>query len=139
MPDRRRVERTPDTLLLLSTCALSAGVLTATGQVPLSILKVAPAWVGLVWSGALALAAATALIGVLYREPLMGWVLELAGRLGLLVGCLGYAVALVGTATAWGSSLIIAIITGIGVSSGWRAWQISRRLESLRSMLRGET
>lgn len=139
MPDRRRYARTPDTILLLAACALSAGVLTVVGQVPRSVLEIAPMWLALVWSGGFALAAAAALAGVLWRDPLTGWLLELAGRVGLCFTATGYVVALASSATQWGTSLIIAIIGGIAAASGWRVYQLVRRLGEFRESLRGAT
>lgn len=139
MPDRRRYARTPDTILLLAACALSAGVLTALGQVPGSVLDIAPMWLALVWSAGFALAAATALVGILWKEPLTGWLLELAGRVGLAFTSLGYVVALTAAATQWGTALIIAIVAGISASSGWRVYQLVHRLNEFRESLRGAT
>ncbi len=137
MPDRRRYARTPDTILLLSACALSAGALTVLGQAPRSVLAIAPLWLALVWSASFALAAATALVGVLWREPLAGWLLELAGRVGLALTAAGYAIALTASATQGGTALVIAIVAGIAASSGWRVYQLVRRLEEFRTALRG--
>lgn len=137
MPDRRRYARTPDTILLLAACATSAGALTAVGQVPRSVLEIAPMWLALIWSGGFALAAAAALAGVLWRDPLTGWLLELAGRVGLAFTATGYVVALAAAATGWGTGLIIAIIAGIAVASGWRVYQLVRRLDEFRLALRG--
>ena len=139
MPDRRRYARTPDTILLLAACAVTSGVLTAAGQVPRSVLDIAPMWLALVWSAGFSLAAATALAGVLWRDPLTGWLLELAGRAGLTLTALGYVVALTSAATQWGTALIIAIIGGLAASSGWRVYQLVRRLDEFRTSLRGAT
>lgn len=137
MPDRRRYARTPDTILLLAACAVSSGALTVLGQVPRSVLEIAPVWLALVWSAGFSLAAATALAGVMWREPLTGWLLELAGRVGLAFTALGYVVALTAAATQWGTALIIAIIAGIAASSGWRVYQLVHRLAEFRESLRG--
>ena len=139
MPDRRRYARTPDTILLLAACAVSAGVLTLVGQAPASILDIAPRWLALVWSAGFSLAATAALLGVLWRDPLTGWLLELAGRVGLAFTALGYVVALTSAATQWGTALIIAIVAGIAASSGWRVYQLVRRLGEFRESLRGAT
>jgi hypothetical protein len=137
MPDRRRYARTPDTILLLAACAVTSGVLTAVGQVPRTVLEIAPMWLGLIWSATFALSAAAALVGVLWREPLTGWFLELAGRVGLALTAAGYVLALVSGATQWGTALVIAIVAGIAVSSGWRVYQLVRRLDEFRTTLRG--
>jgi hypothetical protein len=137
MPDRRRYARTPDTILLLTACAVTSGALTLLGQVPASVLELAPLWLALVWSGSFALSAATALAGVLWRDALTGWFLELAGRVGLTFTATGYVLALVAAATQWGTALVVAIVAGIAMSSGWRAYQLVRRLDEFRATLRG--
>lgn len=136
MPDRRRYARTPDTLLLLVACAVSAGILTITGEVPSSVADIAPGWLARTWSAAFALAAATALAGVLWRDAFTGWVLELAGRVGLTFTAAGYAVALAAAASQLGTGLIIAVIAGIAVASGCRVYQLVRRLDEFRESLR---
>lgn len=136
MPDRRRYARTPDTLLVLATCAVSAGILTATGEVPPSVLQLAPRWLGLAWSAMFALAAAASLVGVLWRDPLHGWLLELAGRLGLTFTAAGYAVALGGQGNT-GAAVPVMLVAGIAVASGWRVRQLVRRLDDFRTALQG--
>lgn len=137
MPDRRRYARTPDTILLLTACALTSGLLTILGQVPASVRELAPMWLALVWSGTFALSAATALAGVLWRDALTGWFLELAGRVGLTLTAAGYVLALTAAATQWGTALVVAIVGGISLSSGWRVYQLVRRLDEFRTTLRG--
>lgn len=137
MPDRRRYARTPDTILLLTACALTSGLLTVLGQVPASVRELAPMWLALVWSGTFALSAATALAGVLWRDALTGWFLELAGRVGLTLTAAGYVLALTAAATQWGTALVVAIVGGISLSSGWRVYQLVRRLDEFRTTLRG--
>lgn len=139
MPDRRRYARTPDTILLLAACALAGGALTIAGQVPASVLDIAPMWLALVWSAGFSLSAAVALAGVLWRDALTGWLLELAGRVGLALAATGYVVALTAAATRWGTGLVIAIIAGIAFASGWRVYQLVRRLDEFRTSLRGAT
>jgi hypothetical protein len=127
MPDRRRYARTPDTVLLLATLALTAGVLTVAGTAPASVLDLVPLWAALAWSGTLAGGAACALAGVLWRDPLWGWGLELAGRVSVMFTCAAYTWALWAAATQAGTALVVAIVGGITVSSIVRVWQLTRR------------
>ena len=137
MPERRRYERTPDTVMVLGACAVTATALTVSGFVPGSVLAVAPYWLGLAWSGGLAFAASVALAGVLWREATTGWLLELAGRAGLTLTAAGYVYALLRSVTATGSALIIMLVSAIAVSSGVRVWQVYRRLTQVREAIRG--
>lgn len=137
MPDRRRYARTPDTILLLSTCAVAGVALTIARQVPSSVLDIAPMWLALVWSAGFSLSSAVALAGVLWRDALTGWLLELTGRVGLSLAAAGYVVALTAAATRWGTGMVIAMIAGIAFASGWRVYQLVRRLDEFRTSLRG--
>lgn len=136
MPERRRYERTPDTLIMLAVIAIVGTIMTLLGEVPTSIYMTTPRWAGLLWSAAFSTAALVSLIGVLHREPLTGWLLELAGRAGLLVGAFGYVVALAHYATNLRPALQIGIIAGIGISAGWRVYQLTLRLRALRAALK---
>jgi hypothetical protein len=127
VPDRRRYARTPDTILLLAALALTAGVLTLSAKAPGSVLELVPLWAALVWSGTLAAGAACALAGVLWRDPLWGWGLELAGRVSVACTCAAYTWALWSAATQAGTALIVAIVGGITASSIARIYQLARR------------
>jgi len=132
MPDRRRYGRTPDAILLLAALAVVAGVLTITGMVPKSVLDLVPYEVGVAWSGTLALSAAAALAGILWREELTGWGLEIAGRIGVCATASAYVVALWNAATVPGTALVVAIIAAVAGASGWRVWQLARRADQFR-------
>jgi hypothetical protein len=133
MPDRRRFGRTPDTICLLAVLAAVGAVLTVSGEVPKSVAELVPLPLGLMWSATFTLAAGVSLAGVLWRDHLTGWAIELAGRIGLACTCLAYTVALVGAATVWGSAIVIGVITSIGGSSVWRVWQLARRVDQFKA------
>lgn len=136
MPERRRYERTPDTIVMLVAVAVTGTVLTLMGEVPRSIFETTPRWAGIVWSVAFSAAALITLAGVLYREPMTGWLLELVGRAGLAIGALGYVAALAEFATSLRSGWMIAFVGGVGVASGWRVVQLTRRVIALRAALK---
>lgn len=136
MPDRMHYGRTPDSICLLAGLALAGAALTIAQQVPASVAALAPHWVALVWSATFTLGAAVALTGLLWRDPLTGWVLELSGRIALACTAVGYAIALLSVASRWGTALIVMIVASIGVASGWRVYQLLRRLENFRAALR---
>ena len=133
MPDRRRFGRTPDTICLLAALTVVGAVLTATGQVPRSVADMVPMPVALVWSGTFTAAAGVSLAGVLWRDHLTGWAIELSGRVALACTSLAYTIALVGAATVWGSSIIIAVVASIGGASGWRVYQLVRRFDQFKA------
>lgn len=136
MPERRRYERGPDTLLLMLACTVTAASQTASGQVPPTILQIAPLWLALVWSAAFAASGALVLVGVLWHEPILGRVLEFVGRLGLSGTSLGYAAALMKAADGFGSALVVGILAGIAVACIWRAVQLRKYLSGLSKVSR---
>lgn len=136
MPDRRRFGRTPDTILLLTALTLAAGVVTIARQAPASVLEIVPLWAALVWSGTLAVGAAVALAGVLWRDELWGWGLELSGRIAVAGTCAAYGWALWSTATTLGSSLLLGLVVGIAIASVVRVWQLVRRWQQFLDAVR---
>lgn len=130
MPERRRYERTPDTLAVLAALAAAGTVITVAGNVPASVAAIAPTWVGLLWSGTFAAAAGVALLGVLLRDPVMGWSIELVGRAALCVTALAYVWVLASAARTLGPAIVVALLAAIGTSSGVRVWQITARLRA---------
>lgn len=135
MPDRR-YSRTPDTISVLIACILSGVILAATRTVPPSVDGLVPWWVGMVWSTALALSASASLVGLLHRDVMTGWLLEITGRC-VLTGALGaYCLALVVVATSWGSAVPILLTAGVCVASAWRVRQVMRKLAQVREVVR---
>lgn len=134
--ERRRYERTPDTLVMMATIAVVGGVLTLLGEAPSSVNEVSPDWAALIWSSTFSAAAAVTLVGVLYRDPMTGWLLEIVGRSGLTLGALGYVAALAETSSGPRSFWAIAFVGGIGLSSAWRVRQLRIRLATLRAALK---
>lgn len=136
MPDRRKYERTPDTVALLVAQVAAAGIMTVTRQAPGSVESVAPGWEAAAWAAAFGAAAVLTLFGVLWREPITGWLLELVGRLGLAAAMAGYAVALIDAARTWGASLAILIMSAIVAASVVRVVQLAKRLRGFWVALR---
>lgn len=133
MPDRRRFGRTPDTICLLAVLTLVGAVLTVAGEVPKSVAELVPFPLGILWSATFTLAAGVSLAGVLWRDHLSGWAIELSGRIALACTCLAYTVALVGAATVWGSAIVIGVIFAIGCSSLWRVIQLVVRFDRFKA------
>lgn len=135
MRDARRLARHPDTVLLLGLLVFTATTTTLTGNLSPAVAKVAPLWLGLLWSGTFAIAGFLALLGAMWRDPLVGWLLELVGRIGLAVTGLGFSLALIAGASDAGAAVAIGFVVGITISSGVRAWQVYKRLEEFRGAL----
>ncbi len=129
MPDRRRYERTPDTVTVLTALAVSGVAMSFLGVAPPSVLKYVPGGTALAWSMVLALSAAVTLVGVFWRTPATGWVVELAGRVGLAFACAPYFLALIATASRdIGASLVAGLLGALVVSSIVRVVQLSLRV-----------
>jgi len=135
MPDRRRYERTPDTIAMLTITALAAIVLTVAGRAPGTVLDLVPRPVALAWSAALAVAALTALAGVLHRQDVRGWVLELGGRIGLTATLAAYTLA-IGASASLGSLVVAGFVAAAAASSAVRTVQLWRRLHQWRAAAR---
>lgn len=133
MPDRRRFGRTPDTICLLAVLTLVGAVLTLAGEVPKSVADLVPFPLGILWSATFTLAAGVSLAGVLWRDHLTGWAIELSGRIALACTSLAYTVALVGAATVWGSAIVIGVIAALGVSSACRVYQLVVRFDQFKA------
>lgn len=142
MPHRRRYARTPDTILLLSALTASAAVVAVTGLVPPAVHVLVTPAVSTAWACVLAISAATALLGVLWRDPVTGWALEIAGRVGLTAAMTAYAVALIDQAADPSTPaptvvdlVYLAVIVGIATSSAWRCRQLWHQWSEYRHTL----
>jgi hypothetical protein len=134
MPDRRRAARNPDTIVLLASLAVAGLGLTLAGVPPFAVMILVPKPLALAWSAVLGVAAALALAGVLWRDELIGWSLEVGGRIGVACTTAAYAIALV---DAWAEPTLpgpapvdvitVTVIAGITVSCVARLWVLVRR------------
>ncbi|MBO9555619.1 hypothetical protein [Cellulomonas sp.] len=135
MPDRRRVERTPDTVSLLAATAGAGVVVLVTGTHPPSIVESTGYASAVWWACVFTAGAVLSLAGVLWRAPL-GWVIELTGRMPLAAAAAGYVIAL-GTfaRSGVGAAVAIACVAAIAVGSTWRACQLAVRIVRYRDAL----
>ena len=131
----------PDSMVLLGLLAVVALALTISGHVPGTVARSVPLWIGLVWSAAFAASCGIAFVGLLWRDPLTGWSLEIAGRVGISATALAYAIMMVSEATFWGTAIVLSTVAALGLASVWRIFQLARRLREIRSAVeavRGE-
>lgn len=135
MPDRR-YSRTPDTLAVLTACALAGLLLAVTRTVPGSVDDLVPRWVGLAWAVIFSASATASLVGLLHRDQITGWFLEVFGRIVLAGAAAVYCLALTAVATSWNSTVIICLTGAIAFSSAYRARQVLRRLHEVKDALR---
>jgi len=133
MPDRRRFGRTPDTICILAVLTFVGAGLTVSRQVPPSVLELVPEPLALVWSATFTASAGLSLAGVLWRDHLNGWGIELCGRIALACTCLAYFTALAGKASNWGSAIVVGLILAVGVASVWRMYQLLRRFDQFKA------
>lgn len=138
MPDRR-YSRTPDTVAMLVACTVSGVLLAVTRTVPTSVEGIVPWWIGLIWSLLFAGSALVSLVGLLHRDQITAWVLEVTGRWVLAGTAAVYCLALATTATSLGSAAIVALAAAVAAGSAGRAWQVWRRLDQFKAALRRET
>lgn len=132
-------ERQPDAVCILAAMAVAGGMLTATGYIPDSVASVVPEWLGYLWGAALAASSAVALAGVLWRDAVVSWQLELTGRPGVAGTCLAYAVAVAaGMGSNWGALLAVVVFGAIGVGSLWRCFRLMRRFREVRAVILAE-
>ena len=136
MPDRRHYVRSPDTIAILSLAILAGAVQILSRSYPGTVLgMVSPVWAA-AWAWSLVGTAGLCIAGILVRDDLDGWVLEVSGRIGLTLTMAAYTVALwVGSEDRLGAALVIGFTAGIALSSAWRVWQLLRRLGQWRSAL----
>lgn len=124
MPGRRKQGRTPDTACLLAALTFVGFFLSVTGNVPISVRELVPFSVALLWQATFTLAAALSLVGLYWRDPLVGWALELSGRIMLFGTSAGYAIAIWDNASAWGTALVAVVTAAIAAGSVGRVWQL---------------
>ncbi len=137
MPNRMRSARTPDTISLLVVLAVVGAILTAAGFIPPALDRLAPDWAGLLWGTILSVSAFLSVLGILWPDELTGWVLELAGRPGVLTTCLGYSMAMVlSMGENYGTALAVAFFGGFAFSSGWRIYQLLHDLRTFQAALK---
>lgn len=136
MPDRRRYARSPDTLAILSLAVLAGLVQILSHSYPGSVLAMVSTTWASVWAWSLVGTAGLCIAGILIRDDLDGWVLELSGRIGLSLTMAAYTFALwAGSSDRLGAALVLGFTAGIAASSAWRVWQLTRRLGQWRSAL----
>jgi len=136
MPDRMRQARNPDTLSVLSGMAFAGAVMTAVGFVPETVADVVPRWLGYIWSISLSCASIVSLAGILWRDQLTGWQLELAGRWGVMCTTLGYTLALVSTMTSkWGAMLAVVVFGSLAVASLIRCFHLIFHFQDFQAVV----
>lgn len=136
-PDRRQYVRgNPDTVSSLGLCGVVGVVLTVATSPPPSLVNLTSPATGMVWLVVFTLGALVSLAGVLWHDDLIGWVLELAGRISLGLAALIYATVLAVSLTALGAAVVFSAMLAIGVGSAFRVWQLARRLSEWKAAVR---
>ena len=127
--------RHPDTCFLFGLCLLAGISQLVSGAPPGSVSELVPDWIATAWSLLLIVGSVATLAGVLWRDPLTGRLLEVAGRVMFAPAALAYAIAVVAAAGVGG---VLAALTFIGFSASslWRIRQILRDVGGVLAVLR---
>lgn len=137
MPEHRRYERAPDAVGLLALGAVGGAVQLASHDYPPAVTALVDRPWPALWATSLLLACAVALVGIAWPRPLMGRVLELAGRLGVTVTAAAYTWALASRNGAE-DVLVVAFTAALAVPSAVRVAQLAARLWSWWVRIREE-
>ena len=128
------VARHPGDLFLMLLCLFSGIMLAAAAAPPGALERVLPGWLTAAWALFLIIGAATVLTGVYWRNRVTGLLLELAGRVTLVIGGTIYATAFL--AVSGGLTLPdVAPLLVFNGFMGWRAWQVHHMMRELREVL----
>lgn len=108
--------KAPHMLFICGANVIAGVIQLATGTQPNNILHTAPQYVASVWSFLLITGGITVLIGAFIRSAVTGLMIEAAGHIGMIGGCLIYVVAAVlwldspwaSSATWWAGAIAIA-------------------------------
>jgi len=128
MPDRRKYDRNPDTLLVLSVGSAMLAIVVTAQSPPGSLSESWGSPWAMVWAISTGIGFLAAFIGVLLRDPLMGWASELGGRIVLTTGLGVYFAVLIGSIKETGTLVIAGLVFALAISSGWRVRQLWLRL-----------
>lgn len=139
MNDTQRYSRHPDTIVILSMCAIIGALQVLTAEIPASVLALVPFATGMFWACTFALAAGAVVVGAYWRDPVDGWLIELVARIVLTATAGAYTYALGSAVTRPGSLLIVGFMAGVTISSAVRVTQITRRLLQYRADLTART
>lgn len=133
MPDRMIRGHNPDTITWFTIMCVVSAVLTVAGETPGSVQELVPFWLGMVWSAWFSVSCGLVVAGVLCRDHLLGWRLEVSGRVGAVFTAAAYTVALADAMQWWGTALVLSMIAGIGVSSAWRLFDLGRHFAEFKT------
>lgn len=129
MPNRLAAARNPDTVVVMAACMLAGLVQLVSGEYPGTVLALVSEPWAMGWAWSLVISAALCLLGVMVKDDLDGWVLQLSGRLGLAPTAAGYAFAIwSASGSRVSSALVLAFSGGVAIASGVWVWMLTRRL-----------
>jgi len=138
MPDDRHYERAPDAIGLLALAVVAGVVQIATGSYPEAVTGLVHGMWPAAWALSLAIAGGVALLGIAWRAPVTGRLIELAGRAGVTVTAAAYTAALIVVAEP-GDALVVAFTAALALASVWRVVQLAWRLRTWLTAVRKAT
>lgn len=129
------IVRNPDTVFLLGMVLLAGlNQLLRDDANPSNSARIVGDVVANAWAMSLAVTAALCIVGISTVDRILGWFLELIGRVVLMGSCLAYASLFV-TSPAGQFNLSVALVLGLAMSSGWRIIQIIKDLKKQRRVV----
>ncbi len=138
MTDDRRYERAPDAIGLLALAVVAGVVQIGTGSYPQAVTGLVHGIWPAAWALSLAIAGGVALVGIAWRAPVTGRLLELAGRAGVTITAAAYTAAVIVVAEP-GDALVVAFTAALALASAWRVVQLARRLRNWLTAIREAT
>lgn len=128
------VSRNPDTIFVLALLLVSGVGILAAGVEPESVNALVAPWMALTWAILLTVGAGVTLLGVLWRSPTDGLLIETVGRVVLAPAAAAYAVAVV-VAAGVGAATVAGLLVALAASSAWRVRQIRAQLRHMRRVM----
>ena len=129
------VSRNPDTIYVLALLLVSGVGILAAGVEPESVNALVKPWMALTWAILLTVGAGVTLLGVLWRSPTDGLLIETVGRVVLAPAATAYAVAVV-VAAGVGAATVAGLLLALAASSAWRVRQIRAQIRDMRAVMR---
>ena len=130
--------KAPHIVAACAANAIAGTIQLISGDLPESVFSSMPYYMDTLWSALLVLGGVTALFGIYIKDPILGLRLEGAGHVGVVGGCLVYAIALVTwISVPWWPQLSVWWAVSLSTASAVRWFQIVRTTHKARRQAEG--